>query len=79
MNTSLFKIIFASTLTFTGWHMGMDWLDSSSGKPFDPIKASQLRRELLQIKWGNVGLCSKFSIDYNPKTDSCGSRGRRYK
>jgi len=59
MNTSLFKIILASTIAFTGWHMGMDWLDSASGKPFDPVKATQIRRSLLKIEWGQVGLCSR--------------------
>jgi hypothetical protein len=79
MNTSLFKIIFASTVAFTGWHMGIDWLDSSSGKPFDPIKATQIRRSLLKIEWGNPGLCSRFSIDYDAGTKSCGKRSPLYK
>jgi hypothetical protein len=79
MNTSPFKIIFASTLAFTGWHMGMDWLDSSSGKPFDPIKATMIRRSLLKIDWGNPGLCSSFSINYDAQSKRCGKRVPLYK
>lgn len=78
-SSTLFKFILGSTIGFTGWHMGFDWLDSSGDKPFDPVKATHLRRELLQIKWGQVGLCSRFSIDYNSKTQRCGNRGPLYK
>lgn len=78
MNTSLLKIILTTALGFTGWNLAVDWLDSSNSKPFDPLKATYIRRELLQIKWGNPGLCSRFSPDYNHKADSCSKRGKRY-
>lgn len=78
MNTSLLKLILTTALGFTGWNLAIDWLDSSNGKPFDPLRAAHMRRELLQINWGNPGLCTRFSPDYDKKADSCGNRGKRY-
>ena len=32
--------------------------------------------ELLKIDWGQPGFCTEWDRDYNPKTHSCGRRGK---
>jgi len=32
--------------------------------------------ELLKIDWGQPGLCTEWDRDYDPKTRSCGRRGK---
>jgi len=33
--------------------------------------------ELLKIDWGQPGFCTEWDRDYDPKSRSCGKRGKR--
>ncbi len=63
--------------------LGLSGLLSVSGSPESQTKlriwllemhAKQI--ELLKIDWGQPGFCTEWDRDYNPRTRSCGRRGK---
>ncbi len=73
------KIILSCFIALTGWQLTNNWPTSTEFEAFNLLEAVSLRRELLHIQWGNVGLCNLYSIDYDPKIHRCGNRAKVYK
>lgn len=41
------------------------------------IQMHKNQMDMLKIDWGQPGFCGEFDRDYDPRTHSCGERGKR--
>ncbi len=64
------------TLGFAGVLSSMPLVDIPKDLHRWVLKMHKAQIELLKIDWGSPGFCTEWDRDYNPKTRTCGRRGR---